>query len=220
MLKFPVVYTALFGEASASPATECTPPRPAGTLTVILVDGLNAVRGVNTIESPMICQVPGTLGVRVGIGDRAAGGAEKATWTGRLPFAPVLPDTGVTDITRNGPGRTTPALGDGLPPPLASRYTPPPASSAAIAVTAAISRVFFDRPRLPSNRETTTPPEPSGWSAVTAPRAATLLPTRPPLSTFRTPHPITDRLCTVTVRYPTRMAITQAWRKQPVRRGR
>ena len=180
---------------------------------MILVDGPNAVFGVNTIESPMICQFPGTLGVSVGIGDRPLGGAEKVTRTGRLPFASALPDAGVTDITRNGPGRVTAVGADEPPPPLVSRYTAPPATSATTAVTAAITRVFFDRTRLRSNGKTT-PAEPPGRSGATvcpagaspapppmprsagtspallpirlkeAPRAATLLPTRPPLDTF------------------------------------
>src|SRR5579875_1808301 len=103
----------------------------------------------------MICQFPGTLGVSVGIAERPLGGAEKVTRTGRLPFASALPDAGVTDITRNGPGR----------------YTAPPATSATTAVTAAITRVFFDRTRLRSNGRTT-PAEPPGRSGATVCPAA------------------------------------------------
>ena len=173
----PVVNTAAFGEARVSPAAERTPLRPPGTVTVTLVDGRNAVRGVNTIESPMICQVPGTLGVRVGFGDRAAGGAENVTWTGRLPLASLLPGAGLTDLTRNGPGRVTPPDGD-FPPLLVSRYTPPPASSATTAVTAAITRVL-DRPRLPSNLACTSPVRSGGPGGAACPVGTS--PAPPPL---------------------------------------
>jgi hypothetical protein len=83
---------------------------PAGTVTLIRVNGLNGMFGVNTAASPDRCQLPPTLGVTLGIGDPAASGAENVTRIGSLPSACLLPGAGVTDITRNGPPRVTAPL--------------------------------------------------------------------------------------------------------------
>ena len=79
--------------------------------TVTLVDGLNGVAGVNTIESPRICQLPATSGVtrgqrRPAVERRGERHRDRQAAVG----APGLPGAGVTDMTRNGPGRVTAPL--------------------------------------------------------------------------------------------------------------
>ena len=54
---------AVIGLAGRLPRSDRT---PAGTVTVTRVDGLNATAGVNISVSPVACQRPGTLGLRVG----------------------------------------------------------------------------------------------------------------------------------------------------------
>jgi hypothetical protein len=210
-----VVKCTVIGLSSRPPREDQT---PAGIVRVTWVEGLNGTVGVNVSVSPTACQVPGTLGLRAGCGNSAATGAEKVTWIGSLPSACRSPGAGVTDITRNGPGRVTPglfgALGGG-PSFRVSRYVPAPASSATIAAPIAITRV-------------------RGWRATPvptlAPVAATCLLSSRPVNNSCSPSPgtfahpalsITNGISVVTQRheraYPARQAITHGRRKRKVR---
>src|SRR5205807_9931502 len=91
------------GAPSRPPAAVRTPEDLAGMRTLMVVSGLNAVAGVNTIVSPLATvQVPGTAGVMLGLGESAASGAENVIATGREPFTWCVASAGVTESTCSG----------------------------------------------------------------------------------------------------------------------
>ena len=54
------------------------------------------------MAGPVRCQLPGTEGVTVGIGEFAASGSEKVTLIGEAPLTPVAWAEGETDTTVTG----------------------------------------------------------------------------------------------------------------------
>jgi len=64
---------------------------------------VNPVAGTNsTVAGPLRCQLPGTAGVTVGIGELAASGSEKVTVIGAVPLTPVAWAEGEIDTTLTG----------------------------------------------------------------------------------------------------------------------
>lgn len=85
--------------ASRWPSPATTPCDPPGIVRVTSVNGVNAVVGVKVSTSPLVDQVPGVVGDRLGIGELVAGGEENVTVTGAPPGTPTAPAVGLTEAT-------------------------------------------------------------------------------------------------------------------------
>ncbi len=90
------------GLASSPPAAVRTPSWPAGTCTVTWLAGLTGAAGRKVSAGPACCQLPGTAGLSVGIGEPAASGAENVMTTGLPPSTPRAPEAGEIAVTRSG----------------------------------------------------------------------------------------------------------------------
>src|ERR1700722_9263087 len=89
--------------ASCPPPLARTPVAPPGMRTWTKVPAGKPWAGTNwMVPWPVRCQVPGTSGVIVGIGEPSASGAENCTWIGAAPFTPCWCWPGVVVTTVSG----------------------------------------------------------------------------------------------------------------------
>ena len=89
MLYVPVQNLSTTCAASSPPLLDRTPEGPAGIDTRTRVCSVKPWAGTNwTVVGLTRCQLPPIAGVSVGIGESAASGAEKTTWTGAAPLTP------------------------------------------------------------------------------------------------------------------------------------
>jgi hypothetical protein len=124
-------------------------------VTVSVVDGWKGVVGTNVREFPRAVQLPGTLGVMVGLGELGEMSPEKVTTTGSDPSTPVVWLEGEIAVRRIGPeaARATdpdPALA-GWVGDCVTANTTPAVIAAAATVPSTMNPALGPRESLPAS---------------------------------------------------------------------
>ena len=84
------------------PATPTGPACPLGIVRVSWLRGTNGTVGLNMRLFPFTCQLPGTLGLSLGVDEPFERGSEKLIEIGAVPLMPLVPLFGEIEMTLSG----------------------------------------------------------------------------------------------------------------------